>query len=63
MRHPVTGDLQLSSEAMELAAGPGLTVVTYSTEPGVAPRWGYRCWLAGVEKAKGTDDADRLSRD
>jgi transcriptional regulator with XRE-family HTH domain len=34
MRHPVVGDLDLTFEAMEIAADPGLTLVTYSAEPG-----------------------------
>jgi len=34
LRHPVVGDLELTFEAMEPAADPGLTIVTYGAEPG-----------------------------
>lgn len=34
MRHPLVGDLELTFEAMEIAADPGLTIITYSAEPG-----------------------------
>lgn len=34
IRHPQIGDLELTFEAMEIAADPGLTIVTYSAEPG-----------------------------
>lgn len=34
MRHPLVGDLTLAFEAMELPADPGLSVMTYSAEPG-----------------------------
>ena len=32
--HPVVGDLSLTFEMMELAADPGLTILTYTAEPG-----------------------------
>jgi transcriptional regulator with XRE-family HTH domain len=32
--HPVVGDLTLTFEMMELAADPGLNILTYSAEPG-----------------------------
>ena len=32
--HPVVGDLSLTFEMMELAADPGLNILTYSAEPG-----------------------------
>jgi transcriptional regulator with XRE-family HTH domain len=34
VRHPVVGDLELTYEMMELSADPGLSVLTYSAEPG-----------------------------
>lgn len=34
MHHPLVGDLTLAFEAMELPADPGLSVMTYSAEPG-----------------------------
>src|SRR3954451_23694678 len=33
-RHPLVGDLTLTYERLELAADPGLAIVTYSAEPG-----------------------------
>ena len=33
-RHPVVGELDLTFEAMELAADPGLTMFVYTAEPG-----------------------------
>jgi hypothetical protein len=34
LRHPLVGDLTLAYETLELPADPGLTLVTYSAEPG-----------------------------
>jgi transcriptional regulator with XRE-family HTH domain len=34
VHHPVVGDLTLTFEMMELAADPGLNILTYSAEPG-----------------------------
>jgi transcriptional regulator with XRE-family HTH domain len=34
MRHPLVGELELSFEAMELVADPGLTMWIYTAEPG-----------------------------
>lgn len=34
VRHPVVGDLELTYEMMELAADPGLSILTYTVEPG-----------------------------
>lgn len=34
IHHPLVGDLTLAFEAMELPADPGLSVMTYSAEPG-----------------------------
>lgn len=34
IRHPVAGDLELTYEAMELPSDPGLTIITYTAEPG-----------------------------
>ncbi|SDW77065.1 Helix-turn-helix domain-containing protein [Arthrobacter sp. cf158] len=36
IHHPVVGDLELSFEAMDLPADPGLSLIVYSTEPGSA---------------------------
>jgi len=32
--HPLVGDMTLAYEALDLPADPGLTIVTYSAEPG-----------------------------
>ena len=34
LHHPAVGDLDLTYEAMELAADPGLTLLVYTAEPG-----------------------------
>lgn len=34
MHHPAVGDLELTYEALELAADPGLTVLVYGAQPG-----------------------------
>ncbi len=34
LHHPLVGDLTLAYESLELPADPGLTIVTYSAEPG-----------------------------
>ncbi len=34
LRHPVVGDLELTYEAFDLPADPGLTLSTYTAEPG-----------------------------
>ena len=36
LHHPLVGDLTLEYELLELPADPGLTLVTYSAEPGSA---------------------------
>jgi len=36
IHHPVVGDLELSYEAFELPSDPGLTLQTYTAEPGTA---------------------------
>jgi hypothetical protein len=38
LHHPVAGDLELTYEALELPADPGLTIITYTAEPGSASR-------------------------
>ena len=34
MHHPVVGDLELTGEALELPGDTGLTIITYTVEPG-----------------------------
>ena len=56
--HPLVGDLSLAFESLELPADPGLSLLTYSAEPGLASeqaldelaRWGAtRARLSAVE--------------
>jgi transcriptional regulator with XRE-family HTH domain len=41
-RHPVVGDLEVHFDALELPAAPGLTMTTYSAEPGSPSEDGLR---------------------
>jgi hypothetical protein len=34
MQHPVAGALELTGEALELPGDTGLTIITYTVEPG-----------------------------
>jgi transcriptional regulator with XRE-family HTH domain len=36
MHHPIVGDLELTGEALELPGDDGLTIITYTVEPGTA---------------------------
>jgi len=38
VHHPVVGDLSLTFEMLGLRADPGLTILTYTAEPGSNPR-------------------------
>jgi transcriptional regulator with XRE-family HTH domain len=67
MHHPVVGELELSFEAMELAADPGLTVVTYSAEPASRSAEGLALlasWVATdkSEQAGAADEAHSTSQ-
>ncbi len=42
LHHPLVGDLTLGYELMELPADPGLTLVTYSADPGPPSEAGLR---------------------
>jgi hypothetical protein len=53
--HPLVGDLTLAYEALELPADPGLTLVTYSPEPGSPSAEAIR------ELARWSSTRDRLS--
>ena len=65
LHHPVVGELALIYEAMELSADPGLTIVTYSAEPGSRSEEGLNLlasWTATLrqeETAQATDEARR----
>jgi transcriptional regulator with XRE-family HTH domain len=63
VRHPVVGDLELTYEMMELAADPGLRILTYSAEPGTTSEEALGLlgsWAATheqEERARSTSDA------
>jgi hypothetical protein len=62
LRHPVVGVLDLTYEAMELPADPGLTIFTYTAEPGTPSEDGLKLlasWAATQDLAEGmtTDSA------
>jgi hypothetical protein len=55
LRHPVVGVLDLTYEAMELPADPGLTIFTYTAEPGTPSEDGLKLlasWAATQDLAK-----------
>ncbi len=54
-RHPLVGELTLAYESLELPADPGLTIVTYSAEPGTASE------AAMAELARWSSTRDKLS--
>ncbi|MDQ1478304.1 MAG: hypothetical protein QOE62_3533 [Actinomycetota bacterium] len=61
-QHPVVGVLDLTYEAMELQADPGLTIFTYTAEPGTPSEDGLKLlasWAAPQDLAEGvtTDSA------
>jgi transcriptional regulator with XRE-family HTH domain len=56
LHHPLVGDLTLGYELMELPADPGLTLVTYSADPGSPSEAGLRelaGWSATRDKLNG----------
>jgi transcriptional regulator with XRE-family HTH domain len=56
IHHPVVGDLELTYEALELAADAGLTMAVYSAEPGSRSEEGLgllASWTATLEHEKG----------
>src|SRR6266480_5680968 len=65
VRHPVVGDLELTFEMMELSADPGLSILTYSAEPGTRSEEALSLlasWAATIEqeeRTRATDDARR----
>lgn len=60
VRHPLVGELDLTFEAMEIAADPGLTIVTYSAEPGTKSEEGLNllATLVATEAAERARDPD-----
>ena len=67
VRHPVVGDLDLTYEMMELAADPGLSIVTYNAEPGTTSEEALSLlgsWAATLDQeqqARSTDEARRVT--
>jgi hypothetical protein len=55
VQHPLVGDLTLAYEVLDLPADPGLSIVTYSAEPGTASEWGL------AELARWSLTRDRLT--
>lgn len=52
LHHPIVGDLDLVYEALDLTADPGLSLSTYTAEPGTASADGLRMlasWAASVD--------------
>ncbi|NEM92163.1 helix-turn-helix transcriptional regulator [Galbitalea soli] len=57
MHHPVVGDLDLVYEALDLPADPGLTLSTYTAEPGTPSEDGLKVlasWAATQDAALGS---------
>jgi len=53
LHHPVVGDLELSYEAMELPADPGLSLSIFTAEPGSATEDALKVlarWAATAER-------------
>jgi MmyB-like transcription regulator ligand binding domain len=60
--HPVVGELTLSFNRLDLAADPGLTLVTYTAEPGSRAEEALRLlasWTATVDAAASASPADQ----
>ena len=58
--HPVVGDLNLSFDRLDLAADPGLTIFTYTAEPGSRSEEALRLlgsWAATLDQAESTQQA------
>ena len=55
LNHPVVGELHLSYNRLDLAADPGLTLVTYTAEPGSRSEEGLKLlgsWAATLDRAE-----------
>ena len=60
--HPVVGELTLSFNRLDLAADPGLTLFTYTAEPGSRSEEALRLlgsWAATVDAATSASPADQ----
>jgi MmyB-like transcription regulator ligand binding domain len=63
--HPVVGELELSYNRIEVAADPGLTIVTYTAEPGSRSEEALRLlasWAATHEEEIASADREEQSR-
>jgi hypothetical protein len=62
LRHPVVGDLHLTYNRLDLAADPGLTLFTYTAEPGSRSEEALKLlgsWVATVEADEPSPATDR----
>jgi transcriptional regulator with XRE-family HTH domain len=62
LHHPVAGDLELTYEALELPADPGLTMITYTAEPASASQEALdflASWTATVDPAETAQAPDQ----
>lgn len=65
LHHPIVGELDLTFEAMDLTADAGLTVVTYSAEPGSRSEEGLALlasWTATLHQEQTAGAADETRR-
>jgi len=61
LNHPVVGELHLSYNRLDLAADPGLTIFTYTAEPGSRSEEGLKLlgsWAATVDPAESAHATD-----
>ena len=61
LNHPVVGELHLSFNRLDLAADPGLTIFTYTAEPGSRSEEGLKLlgsWAATVDPAESSHATD-----
>jgi hypothetical protein len=66
LHHPLVGDLELTYEAMELAADGGLTIFAYTAEPGSRSQEGLNLlasWNATPEERRRLSQAESLLSD
>jgi transcriptional regulator with XRE-family HTH domain len=64
MHHPIVGDLELTYEAMEFPADPGLTMFAYSAEPGSPSDDGLKLlasWAATLDQGDESHAAEATS--
>jgi transcriptional regulator with XRE-family HTH domain len=65
-QHPVVGDLNLTFEAMELVADPGLTLFVYTAEPGSKSEEALNLlgsWTATLDQEEGHADHEEQRQD